>query len=83
MEEIIRAYIAREILKRPKMNIALDQPLISSGLIDSFKLVDLAIFIEDNFDIQIDDAELTADKIDTIAKIIKLVERHASLSKVG
>jgi acyl carrier protein len=76
MEEIIRTYIAREILKRPNLVIGIDQPLISSGLIDSFRLVDLALFIEDTFHVQVNDDELTADKLDTIAHIINFVKSH-------
>jgi len=62
-------FIATEILKDPGRNILDDEALISSGLIDSFSLVDLALFIEDHFGVRLDDAELTADVFDTLAEL--------------
>lgn len=77
MEEIINKlgeYIAREILKQPKRIIRPDESLISSGLIDSFSLVDLGLFIEDNFGVRIDDTELNADTFDTLEQLAKLIQ---------
>jgi acyl carrier protein len=48
--------------------------LISSGLIDSFSLVDLALFVEDTFGVHLDDAELNAETFDTLAQLAALVE---------
>lgn len=76
MEEIISslsAYIAHEILKQPGRHINPDEALISSGLIDSFHLVDLAVFIEEQFDVRIDDTELTADTFDSLRSLAALV----------
>ena len=56
----IAAQIATAILKTPKQPPQLDAALISSGLIDSFHLVDLALFVEDTFGVRLDDGELNA-----------------------
>jgi acyl carrier protein len=45
----IAKFIAEKILKQPSKVITADEALISSGLIDSFSLMDLALFIEDTF----------------------------------
>ena len=77
MEEIIQklaAYIAGEILKQPKRAIRPDESIISSGLIDSFSLVDLGLFVEDNFGVRIDDTELNADTFDTLEQLAKLIQ---------
>ena len=50
------------------------EPLISSGIVDSFSLVDLAVFIEDRFGVQIDDTELNADTFDTLEQLVGLIE---------
>jgi acyl carrier protein len=42
-------------------------------LIDSFNLVDMALYIEDSFGVHIDDTELNADTIDTLAELAALV----------
>ena len=69
-------YIAAEILKQPKRKIDAQEPLISSGLIDSFHLVDLALYIEDNFGVHIDDTELNADTFDTLSQLAALIQQR-------
>lgn len=71
---VISARIAERILKQPNRVIKPDEPLISSGLIDSFSLVDLAIIVEDEFGVRIDDSELNADTFDTLDALVKLIE---------
>ncbi|MGC1377610.1 MAG: acyl carrier protein [Anaerolineales bacterium] len=77
MEEIISklaAYITIKILKQPKRTIRPDEKIISSGLIDSFSLVDLGLFIEDTFGVRIDDTELNANTFDTLEQLAKLIQ---------
>ena len=69
-------YIAIEILKHPKREIAADEAIISSGLIDSFNLVDLALYVEDNFGVHIDDTELNADTFDTLDQLVSLIQER-------
>ena len=69
-------YIAAEILKQPKRKIGAQEPLISSGLIDSFHLVDLALYIEDNFSVHIDDTELNADTFDNLSQLAALIQQR-------
>jgi acyl carrier protein len=69
-------YIAREILKQPKRVIKPDEPIISSGLIDSFHLVDLGLFVEDKFGVKIDDTELNAETFDTLAQLADLIRQR-------
>ena len=73
MKELIAQFIAEEILKDAGRKIAFDEAIISSGLIDSFSLVDLALFVEETFNVRIDDAELTADVFDSIDELANIV----------
>ncbi len=76
-EEIVNqlsAQIAANILKQPNRVLKPDQPLLSSGLVDSFSLVDLALFVEDTFGVHIDDAELNSDTFDTLDQLAALIE---------
>ncbi len=66
-------YIAKEILQQPKRVIAPTTPLISSGLIDSFHLVDLGLYVEDTFGVHLDDTELNRDTFDTIEQLTALI----------
>jgi acyl carrier protein len=67
-------YIAAEILRQPNRSITPDEPLLTSGLIDSFHLVDLALFIEDNFGVHIDDLELNASTFDSLDQLAALIQ---------
>jgi acyl carrier protein len=66
-------YIASEILKDPQRVIEDDEPLITSGLVDSFYLVDLALFVEGDFQVRLDDTELSASIFDTLEQLVDLV----------
>jgi acyl carrier protein len=70
----IEKYIVTQILKQPNRKIAADESLISSGLIDSFSLMDLALFVEDTFGVRIEDTELNANTFDNLTQLISLIE---------
>ena len=66
-------FLATDILKQPNRVISSDEPLISSGLIDSFSLVDLSLFIEDTYGVHIDDTELNKETFDTLEQLAALI----------
>jgi len=74
MIEQLSVFIASEILKQPNRTIQPDEALISSGLIDSFSLMDLALFVEDTFGVRIEDTELNADTFDTLNSLADLIQ---------
>jgi len=65
--------IATKILKQPRRTIQPTEPLISSGLIDSFNLVDVALLVEDTYGVRIEDFELNADTFDTLDQLAVLI----------
>jgi acyl carrier protein len=72
--QTISTYIATQILKQPKRTLAPDEPLLSNGLVDSFSLVDLSLFIEKKYNVCIDDTELNRQTFDTLAQLVILVK---------
>lgn len=74
MISTIGKYIATELLKSPDKEIQPDEPLISGGMVDSFSLVDLALFVEETYNVRIDDTELNADTFDTLSQLAALIE---------
>ena len=66
--------IAQIILKEPNRIIQPNEALISSGLIDSFSLVDLALLVEDEFGVVVDDTELNPDSFDTLEQLVALIQ---------
>jgi acyl carrier protein len=73
MQQTIADFITQKILKQPKRVIRPDESLISGGLIDSFSLVDLALFVEDTFGVRIADSELNASTFDSIDQLVSLI----------
>ena len=67
-------FIAAKILKQPKRAIGADDALISSGLIDSFSLMDLALYVEDTYNVRIEDTELNADTFDNLTQLAALID---------
>jgi acyl carrier protein len=70
----LSAFIKTTILKQPGRVIEPGEPLISSGLIDSFSLMDLALFVEDTFGVRIEDTELNAGTFDNLTQLASLIE---------
>jgi acyl carrier protein len=74
MKAKLAGYLAKDILRQPNRSIKPDEPLLTSGLIDSFHLVDLALFVEDNFGVHIDDSELNASTFDSLDQLAALIQ---------
>jgi acyl carrier protein len=69
----VERFVATQILKQPNRKLAADEPLLSSGLIDSFSLMDLALYVEDTFGVRIEDTELNADVFDNLNQLSALI----------
>ncbi len=75
-DEIIKTLsekISENILHQPDKQITADEGLISTGLIDSFSLVDLALLVEDLFGVRIEDYELNSDTFDNLNQLSDMV----------
>jgi acyl carrier protein len=70
--------ICTQIIKQPGYPLSPDEPLISSGLIDSFSLVDLSIYIEEQFGVRIDDTELNAQTFDSVSHLAAMMQQRQS-----
>jgi acyl carrier protein len=80
MDEMIstlEGFIARKILRQPGRHIGPDEPLISSGVVDSFSLMDLALFVEDTYGVRIEDTELNAQGFDSLSQLAQLVQSRS------
>jgi acyl carrier protein len=57
-------------------DIATDESLVTSGLIDSIGILKLVAFIEEEFDIELDADDVNVANFDTLESIAKLIETH-------
>ena len=76
MEEVVLAYVRNEYLDEDDdIELDVDTPLISSGIVDSFSMVSLKRFLEKKYAISIPDADASPEAFDTVTKIVVLVKR--------
>ena len=69
ISEKLKQFVLTELLRDSKYPIREDEALFSSGMIDSFALARIGVFIETEFDLYIADDELTLDNMDTISQM--------------
>jgi len=73
MRNDIIQFIRDEYLEDASQVIDVDTPLISSGIVDSFSMVSLKMFLEKKYKLSIPDAMASPDTFDSVNKIAKLV----------
>lgn len=74
----LHTFITDQLLNQPSLVLNAETRLISSGLIDSFHLIDLALFIEDEYGVKIDDTELNGQVFDTLDQLETLIRQRCS-----
>jgi acyl carrier protein len=75
--EHLRRYLHEKQGLEPA-DFADDTLLFSSGLIGSFSMVDLIIFIEETGGLRVHPTDVTLDNFDSIDRILAFVEAHCS-----
>lgn len=68
--EHLQAYFAKEVGAK---NLGPNDGLLSTGLLDSLAIVKLLSYLEDEFDVEIDDADFDPENFETIGSIAKLI----------
>ncbi len=78
MKDAILEYVIDEYVDEDDDDeeVAFDTPLISSGIVDSFSMVSLKIFLEKKYSIKLPDDEATPEAFDTVNSICELVKKH-------
>lgn len=73
VRESLRSYILSELIRDPQYPLEADEGMITGGLMDSFALADLAVYIEKKFNVYIPDPDLTVEKMDTLNQMVSRV----------
>ena len=73
VREGLRVFISRTLIRDPGYPLRNDEPIITAGLIDSFALAELAVFIEREWKVYIPDSDLTVDRMNTLDLIVARV----------
>jgi acyl carrier protein len=75
-EEVLQAtreHLRRELPLASSAELGEEEPLLSAGVISSFDLVALTVFLERRFGVRVPDAALSRQHLDTLASIADLV----------
>ena len=71
----MQVYIKTEIIRDPTIGVDADTPLISSGLIDSFALVDILVELEEVTQRKLPVSQISAQDLDTVREMLATAER--------
>jgi acyl carrier protein len=74
IREQVRTFVRSNFYVPDGIPLSDESSLLEQGIIDSTGVLELVGFIEDSFDIAIDDAEMVPQNLDSIAAIAKFVQ---------
>lgn len=75
IKDVVLEYVKNEYLEEgDDREVTYDTPLISGGIVDSFSMVSLKVFLETTYNIQIPDAKATPDAFDSVNNIINMLK---------
>ncbi len=72
---LLRVFICQDLIRDEDYALADDEGIISGGLMDSFALAELGVYVEEEFDVYIPDSDLTVAKMDTLDQMVARVLR--------
>ena len=77
VKEVVLEYIIEEYVDEDDdddMEVTFDTPLITGGIVDSFSMVSLKVFLETRYNLQIPDAKATPEAFDSVDNIVELLK---------
>ncbi len=70
MESVINDYISREIVQDPAvLPLSNDTSLLKGGILDSLSLLRLVVFLQDRFQLTVDETDLLPENFDSVDAI--------------
>lgn len=74
----IRDFITQEILYDDRAGTLTNSTPLLDGIMDSLALMQLVAFLEEEFDVEMDDADITAEHFRTVADIESLIRQKVA-----
>jgi acyl carrier protein len=82
VEDLIRAYITDNILFKKTYPYPDDASFLKNGVVDSTNIMELVMFIEEEFNITTEDNEIVQDNFDSITRLSNFIRKKLD-SKTG
>jgi len=73
IESKIRAYIGENFLFGEAAEIGLSDSFLDKGIIDSTGILEIVMFLEEQFGIKVADSEMLPENLDSIANIVRFI----------
>ena len=71
----LTTFVRTDLMERADYPLHPDEPLITSGLLDSFSLARVAVYIEEELAVYLPDSELTVENMDTVKQMVSQIEQ--------
>jgi acyl carrier protein len=76
VEAQIKDYIAKNLLfSSDGFKYAEDASFLEEGIVDSQGVMELVLFVEENFGVQVKDTEIIPDNFDSVSKLSAYIQR--------
>ncbi|MBI2834200.1 MAG: hypothetical protein HYX76_07210 [Acidobacteria bacterium] len=78
MRSRLKSFICADLLRNPDYQLGDTEPLMTGGLMDSFALAQVGVFVESAFNVYIPDIELTVDNMNTVDAMVRCIMQHSA-----
>jgi len=79
----ICVFIKEEFLVEEPDTVVTEGTLLLDGIIDSMGLMQLVAFVEEEFGVEVEDADITAEHFQTVASIRELLQSRLTVAAGG
>ena len=76
IQKLVIDFIKENFVFDDNVTIGIEESLLGSGTVDSTGILELIAFVEEAFNLQLDDSELIADNFDSVGRIVEFVSRR-------
>lgn len=78
IEAKIRAYIAENFMFGEGDQLGVDESFLDKGIIDSTGILEIIMFLEEEFGIKVADNEMLPENLDSIGNIVRFITKKGA-----
>lgn len=75
IQEMLISFLCRQFLVDPE-DIELDKSLVDTGIIDSMGLIEIASYIEKNYNVKVTEQKMNRDNFGSVIRIVGFIDRE-------
>ena len=83
VESIIRKFVAEELLFTDRLPIGDGDSFIENSIVDSTGILELEIFVERAFGIEVRDEDVVPENFDSVSKLASYIRRKQKAARVA